>query len=195
MAKIYAVKFADESHKMFDNWTDCEKAVKNKVGVKYKSFAKLEDAKAWISGKTIEKPGLRVYVDGSFMPPNKFATWSWVAVEDGVEIASDFGTTPEPALSRNIDGEVFAAWHAMEFLAKIKRKGTICHDYQGIASWATGEWKANSAVATVYLSRISEIKIWANFEKVSGHSGDKWNDLADSLAKKAFKNAKNKTAK
>jgi ribonuclease HI len=183
MPKIYAAKFSDGSHWLGDNWPDCEKRVMGKAGVKYKSFVKMEDAKAWISGKRPAKRGLRVYVDGSFMPLNEYAGWSWVAVENGVEIARDFGTTPHPAASRNIDGELHAAWKAMEYLAKKKRKGIICYDYQGVESWATGEWKAGSAVSQIYVNRIAEIKMWASFEKVIGHSGDVWNDRADDLAK------------
>jgi ribonuclease HI len=107
-------------------------------------------------------------------------------VENGVEVASAAGRTPHPAASRNIDGELHAAWKAMEFLAKKKRKGVICYDYQGVESWATGEWKTSSAVSQIYVKRTAEIKMWATFEKVTGHSGDKWNDKADRLAKEAI---------
>ena len=183
MPKIYAAKFTDGTHWLGFSWPDCEKLVMGKPGVKYKSFALMEDAEAWISGKRVIKKGLRIYVDGSFMPISEHAGWSWVAVENGVEIAYDFGTTPHPAASRNIDGELYAAWKAMEYLAKIQRKGTICYDYQGVESWATGEWNTGSSVSQIYVNRISEIKIWADFEKVTGHSGDEWNDRADDLAK------------
>jgi len=187
MPKIYAAKFSDGTHWLGDNWPDCEKLVMGKQGVKYKSFIKMEDAKAWITGKKVVKKGLRIYIDGSFMPTSEYAGWSWIAVENGVQIACEFGKTPHPALSRNIDGELHAAWKAMEFLAKHKRKGTICYDYQGVESWAIGDWKANSAVSIIYMNRIAEIKEWASFERVAGHSGDEWNDKADELAKGALK--------
>jgi ribonuclease HI len=150
----------------------------------------MEDAKAWITGIKLKKKGLRVYVDGSFMPHSDYAGWSWVAVEDGVEIAAASGRTPQPAFSRNIDGELYAAWKAMEFLAKKKRKGVICHDYEGVASWATGEWKTSSSVSQIYVIRIAELKMWATFEKVTGHSNDEWNDKADRLAKEALNEKK-----
>ncbi|MDR3002239.1 MAG: ribonuclease H family protein [Fibromonadaceae bacterium] len=186
MPKIYVAKFSDETHWIGDNWPDCEKLVMGKAGVKYKSFAKMEDAKAWISGKKVVKKGLRVYIDGSFMPISDYAGWSWIAVENGVEIAKDFGTTPHPAASRNIDGELHAAWKAMEYLAKKKRKGTICYDYQGVESWATEEWKTSSAVSQIYVNRIADLKVWASFEKIAAHSGDEWNEKADELAKAAL---------
>jgi len=186
MAKIYAVKFADGTRWLGDNWADCVKQIKGRTGVKHKAFLKLDDAKAWLSGTVVRKEGLRIYVDGSFIPTSEYAGWSWVAVENNVEITNAFGKTPYTAASRNIDGELYAAWKAMEYLAHIQRKGVICHDYQGVASWALGEWKANSVVAQVYISKIADIKIWATFEKVSGHSGDHWNDRADDLAKRAL---------
>ncbi|MCL2207848.1 MAG: ribonuclease H family protein [Fibromonadales bacterium] len=183
MPKIYAAKFIDGTHWIGYSWPDCEKRVMGKPGVKYKSFVQMEDAQAWITGKKTVKKGLRVYVDGSFMPSSEYAGWSWVAVDNGVEIAHDFGITPHPAASRNIDGELYAAWKAMEFLAKKQLKGTICYDYQGVESWATGEWKANSAVSQIYVNRIADLKVWASFEKVVGHGGDEWNERADDMAK------------
>ncbi len=192
MPKIYAAKFSDGTHWIGDTWLECEKLVRGTSGSKYKSFAKIEDAKAWISGKKQIKKGLRIYVDGSFMPSSEYAGWSWIAVENGVEIACESGKTPRPAFSRNIDGELYAAWKAMEFLAKKKRKGVICHDYEGVKCWATGEWKTNSAVSQIYVNRIAEIKVWATFEKVTGHSGDEWNDKADRLAKAALIEKKKK---
>jgi ribonuclease HI len=185
MSKIYAAKFPDGTYWLGDTWVECEKLVRGRAGSKYKSFAKIEDAKAWISGKKVIKKGLRIYVDGSFVPPCECAGWSWVAVENGVEIASDSGKTPRAAFSRNIDGELYAAWKAMEFLAKKKRKGIICHDYEGVECWANGKWRTNSAVSQIYVNRISEVKAWASFEKVTGHSGDEWNDKADRLARAA----------
>ncbi|MDR2732706.1 MAG: ribonuclease H family protein [Fibromonadaceae bacterium] len=190
MPKIYVAKFADGTHWTGDSWTECEKQIKGKSGVKYKSFGRMEDAKTFISGVKQIKKGLRIYVDGSFMPHSEYAGWSWVAIDDGVEIASASGKTPHPAFSRNIDGELYAAWKAMEFLAKKKRKGTICHDYEGVASWATGEWKTSSSVSQIYVSRIAELKIWASFEKVTAHSNDEWNDKADRLAKGALSEKK-----
>jgi len=186
MSKIYAVKFPDGTQWMGDSWPDCEKQIKGRTGVKHKSFVKMDDAKAWFYGETALREGLRIYVDGSFVPESEYAGWSWVAVENDVEIARAYGKTPYAASSRNIDGELYAAWQAMEYLAEIQRKGVICYDYQGVASWALGEWKANSVVAQVYMSKISDIKQWATFEKVTGHSGDKWNDKADELARSAL---------
>ena len=57
----------------------------------------------------------------------------------------------------------------------------------GIAKWCTGEWKTNKDGTIAYKKFYDKIrkKVDITFEKVKGHSGDKYNDLADKLAKKA----------
>ena len=64
----------------------------------------------------------------------------------------------------------------------------IHHDYEGVAKWAQGLWKANKPGTQAYAA------LWpggrpgpeAHFVKVKGHSGNACNDLADRLARKAL---------
>ena len=67
----------------------------------------------------------------------------------------------------------------------MKQSLTIVHDYQGIASWCTGEWKTNKEGTKAYKAYFDSLKdkIIIHFQKVKGHSGDEYNDLADELAK------------
>ena len=64
----------------------------------------------------------------------------------------------------------------------------IYHDYEGIAKWCLGLWKTNRegtrAYKEFYDRASKQIKI--GFVKVAGHSNDKYNDMADELAKKAL---------
>ena len=66
----------------------------------------------------------------------------------------------------------------------------ICFDYEGIEKWCTGAWKANKtgtiAYREFYQKACTQVNI--RFVKVKGHSGDKYNDLADKLAKEAVGN-------
>ncbi len=64
----------------------------------------------------------------------------------------------------------------------------IYHDYEGIARWATGDWKTNQVGTRKYKEFIQKFnrRIDIQFEKVTAHSGDKYNDEADSLAKEAL---------
>ena len=64
----------------------------------------------------------------------------------------------------------------------------IYYDYEGIAKWCTGEWRANKPGTIAYrdfYEKISE-DIDITFVKVQGHSNDKYNDMADALAKDAL---------
>ena len=64
---------------------------------------------------------------------------------------------------------------------------TIYYDYKGIEMWATGEWKRNKQGTIAYHNFMQQIssKLKIAFVKVKGHSNDKYNDLADRLAKDA----------
>ena len=64
----------------------------------------------------------------------------------------------------------------------------LIYDYAGIEKWYTGKWQANSGIAVAYTTFRDQVKnkIKVNFIKVKSHSNDKYNDLADTLAKKAL---------
>ena len=101
---------------------------------------------------------------------------------------SDSFNDPEMALMRNVAGEIYGSMAAMEYAIKNNVSMlTIFYDYMGISKWCTGEWKTNKAGTIAYKKYYDKIKrkVNINFEKVKGHSGDKYNDLADSLAKEA----------
>jgi ribonuclease HI len=128
-------------------------------------------------------------VDGSFTSHFAKAGWSFVVTEGDKELARGHGITAFDAESRNIDGEVMASFQAMKWLEANDRTGTICHDYEGIARWARGEWKAKSSIAQQYVRACQPYLKRVTFEKVAAHTGVKWNELADELAKGAIKKA------
>ena len=64
----------------------------------------------------------------------------------------------------------------------------IRYDYEGIAKWITGEWKAKNELTKKYVVAMNEWKksIQISFYKVVAHSNNKYNDMADALAKSAL---------
>lgn len=191
--KFYAIKSPEES-KIVMTWAECEKLTHGVKGVLFKSFATRAEAEAWISG--IEAPvpdGLRVFVDGSYSPDFPKSGWAFVVTENDKEIARGAGITAFDAESRNIDGEVMASFQAMKWLDAHDKSGVICHDYEGIARWAKGEWQAKSNIAKRYVAAAQPYLHRVKFEKVAAHTGVKWNELVDQLAKDAI--AKSKKAK
>ena len=190
--KFYAIKTPEES-KIVMTWAECEKLTHGVKGVLFKSFASRAEAEAWISGMETPVPtGLRVFVDGSFSPDFPKSGWAFVVTENDVEIARGSGITAFDAESRNIDGEVMASYQAMRWLDLNDKTGTICHDYEGIARWAKGEWQAKSNIAKRYVAAAKPYLHRVSFEKVAAHTGVKWNELVDQLAKDAIARAKKK---
>ena len=190
--KFYAIKTPNES-KIVMTWAECEKLTHGVKGVLFKSFGSRAEAEAWISGMEAPVPdGLRVFVDGSFSPGFPKSGWAFVVTENDVEIARGSGITAFDAESRNIDGEVMASFQAMRWLDANDRSGTICHDYEGIARWAKGEWQAKSNIAKRYVAAAQPFLHRVSFEKVEAHTGVKWNELVDKLAKDAIARARKK---
>ena len=190
--KFYAIKTPEES-KIVMTWAECQKLTHGVKGVLFKSFASRAEAEAWISGMEAPVPtGLRVFVDGSFSPDFPKSGWAFVVTENDVEIARGSGITAFDAESRNIDGEVMASYQAMRWLDSNDKTGTICHDYEGIARWAKGEWQAKSNIAKRYVAAAKPYLHRVSFEKVAAHTGVKWNELVDQLAKDAIARAKKK---
>ena len=190
--KFYAIKTPNES-KIVMTWAECEKLTHGIKGVLFKSFGSRAEAEAWISGMEAPVPdGLCVFVDGSFSPGFPKSGWAFVVTENDVEIARGSGITAFDAESRNIDGEVMASFQAMRWLDANDKTGTICHDYEGIARWAKGEWQANSNIAKRYVAAAKPFLHRVSFEKVEAHTGVKWNELVDKLAKDAIARARKK---
>ena len=89
---------------------------------------------------------------------------------------------------RNVAGEIYGSLASMEYAIEHNISHlTIYYDYMGIEKWCTGEWKTNKAGTLAYKKYYDRArkKVNITFQKVKGHSGDKYNDLADQLAKEA----------
>ena len=203
--KYYAVyKGRSGAPKIFTSWDECKKEVIGFKGAIYKSFTSEKEAVDFIalnseskSSIEVKNPnesydeGLYIYVDGSFMVDKGNYSFGLVAVENGEVIYKENGKGfDEEAISlRNVSGEVLGAQKAIEFaISKGYKEVTIAYDYQGVESWAIGAWKRNNRITSEYNTfmqeRMKMIKI--NFKKIKGHSGDKYNDIADKLAKTAL---------
>ena len=130
------------------------------------------------------------YVDGSFEKDSGVYGYGVVFIEkDGtIEEYFDSGREESYKSMRNVSGEILGALKAAS-LAVEKGYSSIAifHDYQGIASWAKGEWKCNKEKTIEYREKMLEFqkKLKISFHKVQAHSGDYFNERADLLAKQA----------
>ena len=107
---------------------------------------------------------------------------------DQIELSGK-GDKPEAVSSRNVAGELMGAMTAVKWAySNGFKKLVIHHDYEGIAKWYTGSWKAESYVAVSYLMFMKPYtaKMDISFVKVEAHTGVTLNECADELAKNAL---------
>ena len=210
MAKIYAVKSGIKPG-IYNNWPECEAQVKGYSGAQFKSFneSETEAAKEYVYGVTLDSvldeskdcyyeksdnyfilPDMIFYVDGSYNTNYKQASYGIVAVKNNMVLYKDFGLiSSDDSETRNVIGELTAAKRCIELaLVNDYKAIEICYDYAGIEKWATDEWKANTPVTKAYQNFMWYWKKHINikFTKIKAHTGNKFNEMADETANKAF---------
>lgn len=205
MAKKYYAVRKGKSTGIYENWDECKKQVMGYSGAIYKSFPSLEEAKEFMnagqssansgndsstSQPVIDENTAAAYVDGSYNPRTHEYSCGAILFYKGKEVTfSEKYSDPEMADMRNVAGEIMGAAEVIEYCLKENIKSlVIYHDYEGVAQWANGSWKANKTGTKAYAQACLEARknLKLDFCKVKGHSGDKYNDAADALAKKAL---------
>lgn len=149
--------------------------------IKLKSFRRSEE----------EDHSVHIYVDGSYNKETEEYAYGMVVLkEDGeIEEYSDKFSDPELKSMWNVAGEIMGACAAMQYALDYELPAiTIYHDYEGIAKWPLGEWKTKKEGTRAYVSFYQKAKqrVDIRFHKVTGHSGDQYNDRADKLARAAL---------
>ena len=197
--KFYAVR---KGHQMgiFKTWAQCQIHTAGFSGAEFKSFKTMEEAEDYMNGGAkvaIEVPDhtvVKAYVDGSYDHSIRMYAGGAVILFGGEEYhISESNNLEGMASMRNVAGELLGAVRAMdwydEHLNETKaEKLVIYHDYEGIAKWATGAWKAKKEGTQEYVEIFQgyKAKFPIEFIKVAAHTGDKYNEIADQLAKKAL---------
>lgn len=198
--KFYAVKKGRASG-IYETWAECQKQTAGFSGAIFKSFTSREEAELFLKGdadredramseSAEEKDGAVAYVDGSYHVKTKEFSYGMVLFYQGRELHFKKKFSDKDLASmRNVAGEIEGAKAAMRYCVDHQIKNvTIYHDYEGIARWCSGEWKATKAGTIAYADfyREAAAKVKIRFKKVRGHSGDTYNELADRLAKEAL---------
>lgn len=191
--KFYAVRNGRQIG-IFDSWEECKKQVMGYSGAEYKSFLTAEEAKSYITNEnkisTEFSDGAVAYVDGSYLHSlKKFSFGAVLFYNDSELHFKEAFSDKELALMRNVAGEIKGAEFIMKYCVEHNIPSVdIYYDYEGIEKWCNGEWKTNKdgtkAYREAYLKYSEKVNI--SFKKVKGHSGNKYNDLVDSLAKSAL---------
>jgi ribonuclease HI len=191
--KYYAVKNG-KIPGIYTSWNECKEQVSGYSGAVYKSFTSKAAALEYIGADggadTSSSTDTRAwaYVDGSYV--QKRYSYGMIVFDGEVEHEMyEAFDDAEMAAMRNVAGEITGSMSAVRFCLERKIESiTIYYDYEGIERWANGEWKTNKEGTRRYAQFIKEARenMRIVFKKVKGHSGDKYNDRADALAKKAL---------
>lgn len=185
---------------LYRTWPACREQVEHFPGAVYKGFAEKEAAEAFLQGTPPEVSPVRedpdpaqmtVYVDGSYAPflPDRYAFGAVLLYGGKVETAKQCLIDPENAQMRNVAGEVAGARYVMETcLLRGISSVVIYYDYAGIENWCTGAWAANKPGTKALKAYYDSIhgKLSVRFRKVKSHTGVKYNEMADQLAKEAL---------
>lgn len=193
MGKFYAVK-TGRATGIFNNWKDVQKAVIGYSNASYKSFETKEEAEEWLNKKaTVVDPTSKMlavaYVDGSYDNKHKLYSYGCVIFSgDSTHTLNSVDFSEDPK-TRNIAGELTGARKAIEWCLEHDIQNLILyHDYIGIQKWADHEWKCNIPLTENYQKFIDSVKdkIFIQFCKCAAHTGIRYNEMADQLAKDAI---------
>ena len=198
--KVYAVR-KGKATGIFYTWDECKAAVDGFSGAVYKGFFTEEEARTYLAGEADKgesaesenpEPGqIIAYVDGSFeVSLGRYAYGCVILTPEGEIIReSGGGDNPESAALRNVTGEMLGSMFAVQWCIKHGYQAVdIRYDYMGIEMWATGGWKAKNELTQKYAEYMQRNakRVKITFKKIAAHTGNKYNEEADQLAKAAL---------
>lgn len=131
---------------------------------------------------------LIAYVDGSYNKATEQAGCGVVLLDEEHNILDTISEVARESSMWNVSGEIDACLKAITWADNHDfHTIDIYYDYEGIEKWATRKWKCKKELTKWYRDAIDDAQeqlgITINFHKVKGHSNDKYNDMADALAK------------
>lgn len=202
--KVYAVR-KGKTEGIFETWDECKAAVDGCPGAEYKSFSTKEEALEYLDKDSdtsanddslvdlqeSKENQVVAYVDGSFDEKIGKYAFGCIMILPGGEIIRESGNgdNPESIALRNVTGEMLGAMFAVKWSIVNRYSSVkICYDYSGIEMWAIGHWKAKTDLTKKYADfmKNNSKNIEISFQKIEAHTGNKYNEEADRLAKTAL---------
>lgn len=190
---VYACK---NTRKVYNSWEQCAEDVKGVSGAIYKKFHSEEEALDWLNGVDEAQFGIinkkipTVYIDGT-RKDDKIG-FGVVLVQKGTVTQFSGQTDGEMG---NISGELSALLFTLHLLKRLGIKSAnIVYDYDGIYKWISGEYKARTKEQQDYrdfakeFTKSNELQLF--YYNCKSHSGNKFNDLADRVAKQSLVDGK-----
>ena len=167
-------------------------AVTEEYATEKLAYGKCVSEKQMSEDSEIPEPGqIIAYVDGSFeVSLGRYAYGCVILTPEGEIIRkSGSGNNPESAALRIVTGEMLGSMNAVKWCIEHGYSAVdIRYDYMGIEMWATGGWKAKNELTqkyAEYMQRNAQ-RMKITFRKIAAHTGNKYNEEADKLAKAAL---------
>ena len=120
---------------------------------------------------------LEIYTDGAYSSSREVGGWAFVVTENGKKIHSEYGTAKGTTNNRM---EIRAILKAMQW-AKGKSI-TIYTDSMYVIGTMTKNWKRKKNTDLWILMDEAEEQLDVSWQHVKGHSGNKFNEMCDTLA-------------
>lgn len=125
----------------------------------------------------------QAYVDGSFQ--GGAVGYGLVILHNGQSVYEDYGTVDKHTEQQQITGELASTMRVIRWCEENNvPQIQIFYDFIGIEKWALGMWKAEKEAPIAYQKFMRTTQVKVVWQKVKSHSGDKWNDYVDKLAKR-----------
>ena len=139
---------------------------------------------------TIDPSVIQVWVDGACLqaPLGYRFGWAFVVQQGDRELHRDSGSLLQSGAfeHRNVGAELEAATRALTWcVLNGYKQVTVYYDYEGIAAWPSGVWRANTPPTREYARFIKALPIEIAWQKVPAHRGIAMNELVDQLANRA----------
>lgn len=183
--KYYAVKIGHIPG-VYEDFDECQRHVKYFPGADYRVFRNREEALAYVGAENTAI----AYVDGSFNPTTReYACGIVMMHDDQKKLFSIRISSPDQDNLACIRSEIVGSARAMQYCAKNGIENLdLYYDFEGVENWCTGVWQTKKKTTEEYRDFYVEVSKNVNirFHKVKAHTGVKYNEWADYLAKQAI---------
>jgi len=164
-------------------------------GSRGKGFPTLEEAQKYFfeNKKKVkkEKITIQAYVDGSYSSNHKTYGYGCFIIENQqiVKKIKNSGRIDEFTKFANMSGKLFGATEAILYAIAHGHKSIKLHyDCDAIEKLYNSKIQAKNLLSKIYIFLMDRFGqyIHIEFKKVKAHSGNKYNNMADILAKQAI---------
>ena len=195
-------------------WDEAKKQVDGFSKADYKSFKSYDEAKSWLKGKGAksiksfvqvdtpveEEPDavfdvsgdenpVQLFTDGSYDQSSEVYSWAYALVYHNRLLLTHSGKKHAGEDNMwQVSGEIEGVLQGLNACQVLKISHvTVDYDLINLQKWADHEWKARKPETKNYQNKVDEYRkmgLAIDFQKVKAHTGTKYNELADYLAKK-----------